>query len=1217
MGKVVSALAFIGAGILLGPLGLAGASGLAGTMSASLLAFIGNASVAIGLSVLSSQIFRPKLNNARQRLAGLQTTVRSTTEFRSIVYGQAIVSGPIAYHNLSGGRGQECWYVIPLAWGRSHSVVSVWFDGYEFPAEDIQWTAGANGADGSGAGNVDIDEWKSDDSPPFYAVKVRWALGDDDQVAMAPLVETFQDWTSDHRFRGITYGVAQLTYLLETEEIWEEKQQPTHIKFVLKGRLCYDPRRYALNADNTFQTVGKPVGAGLRWFPNNNRTSELGTDFTVSSETLQHASSSAGFAYSEKFPVDSSKRYYVRARGIQINGTPQEYLGVAFYDAAGANITSSTSPASDATGWDTVSDNHYFEADINFSGLFGAEYGTSFGSGGTASIPSGAVEMALVWIANNSNEASTESHLEDFAVYEIPVGEGGDREYFTLPDTWHWSDNPVVCLFDYMTQVMGVAYNRINWDDAIVAAQACDELVDIPPATTEKRFTCNGAISMGDSHKANIEKILSSGDLQLRWKQGRWSVQASVWEAPTITVDEDWLTDDAINVTGMDGLKERFNTVRGFYIDPERKYEPVEFPEVSVAEYVTRDGGQTLSRDLELHMTNTHTMAQRLGYRLVEKGDNQIVANAKLNANAAQLAIGDRVNVDWWPLGWTYGGNYIPNSADVSTLQKTNVVTTNEGITSSGSTAWQVELSTTGASAGIHFPTDHLPGSHFPGDHVPSTTGGGGGNGNLYADLSSFAQDEGNTFAVEYAPGDMSSQFVTAAVVNMSASPNLILWSGDLDLTDGTISNVSGSAQNYARMVPLPNGWWRLLVYVQADVYDGEDVRFYVLYDASGTEGDTFYVNAPQAIPYINLNPLYIETTGSAIATQPQVMRVIEWKRLDDGRYDVTFKQDEEGDYTDPLVAEYSVYDDGVITTPTIDVAPPTDLTATALQGAIKWEWTDPPSRLYDVIEVWTSEVNDRGSAVLTASVGRSPYIQSQVTNWIPTYTWVRARNFKNDVSDFEPFSAAAGVEGMPLEQEGTLGIPDPDFELSSAFPSPYWELHDSRSGGTGTSPAWDSSITFRDGLGVGGTNAMDLSLSELSNSFVFLQSKSYVRLPFGGCEVRIRYKATSGITGGLAPVLRCFDTIDGTYLGAAVGDQIDPGESPERFFTDGQWHICRWGLNIPPSLNSRMVKLNVRLLIGALSPNIGQGTANDYVRIDYVQLYPVHTISSLVLDYE
>ena len=108
MSDVVKGLAFIGVGVLLGPLGL----GLTGVGL-----FAANASIAVGLSIISSQLFRPKISGIRQQLASRQTTVRSTTEHRTVVYGQAMTSGPVAYHNLSGDDGEDAWYVIPLAWG--------------------------------------------------------------------------------------------------------------------------------------------------------------------------------------------------------------------------------------------------------------------------------------------------------------------------------------------------------------------------------------------------------------------------------------------------------------------------------------------------------------------------------------------------------------------------------------------------------------------------------------------------------------------------------------------------------------------------------------------------------------------------------------------------------------------------------------------------------------------------------------------------------------------------------------------------------------------------------------------------------------------------------------------------------------------------------------------------------------------------------------------
>ena len=1176
MSDIVKGVALVATGVILGPIGL----GIIG-------AGFANAAIVVGLSIVSSKLFAPEIPNTLQRLAERQTTVRSTTAHRSIVYGQAMVSGPIAYHNLSGD------------------------DGEEIPAADIGWTAGAGGQDGIGSGAVTTSQWVAGTTNAVY---IRWALGHRDQVAMAELVSTFSNWTTAHRARGITYGVVSMLYNAATADIWEEYGQPGNIKFVLKGRKVYDPRKYSLNADNNFETVGLAYGAGLRWFTASDQAQPISsTAFQViqsfGTNWLRYAGNSNATAVSERVTVKSGTNYTVRSDARTITGSGVSNLGIYFYDSNGDVIGSGTS---DATGWDSISSVHWFDTGTAYPST-PTTYFLHFGATETATIPTGAAEMALIWSANTAPASGAIIDIRDFAVHQRT------RHLIDNQDTWAWSDNPALCLADYLTQVMGVASNRINWADCITTADANDATVSIPPAAspenTETRFTTNGALSLGDSHKDNIEKILTSADMMLRWKQGKWSMRPSVWEDPTVTIDGDWLTDEPIDVKGMDGLQDRFNTIRGFYVDPDRRYEPVEFPEVTAAEYVARDGSKTLSRELELHMTNTHTMAQRIAYRVLEQGDNQIVARTRLNAKAAQLAIGDVVNVDWWPLGWTTGGNRIPNSTDFNAAEYgTAEITLDSGEFSpfGDTTAYKVTIFSVGAGGGGgHFPEGHIPGGHVPGGHVPATAGeGGGGDSQFYVDITGMGNEQ-STYAFWIKEGDMSSQFGRVAVQNLTTSPISTVLEYDIDLSDGSVTKVDSNQKNTVRVEPYPNGWHRVFMYVNEGISNTDDVRLYMLKDAGGTEGDTLHLYGPQAISSYAYAMLYQETTGSPVSTSPQTMRVIEWKRLEDGRFDVTLRQSEEGDYADPAVAEYSTYVDGAITKPSPVVPAPTNLTATSGDGFIQWDWDDPASRLYTAIELWVSNDNDRSNAELLITTNASPFRHDNVLEYRGVYAWVRAKDFAGNVSEWHPTSSTGGVVGKPKSRTSHFGLMDPDFASGVIAPAysaldtgGYWRKS-TNDGSCGAS--WSAAVTLQSGLGSNGGNAVDLVLSDCSDSIVVLNSVGRTFHPFGAVELRVRYKATSGFKGTLWWRFTHFenqttDTRAEFTTGQALTTEF-PGQSgATTMVTDGTWSLWHDVVDVPKTIGDY---LNIRLYCNTLT---GQDASSDYLRIDYVNIYPVET---------
>lgn len=425
------------------------------------------------LNVAASKLFGPKAPKGAG-LAELQVMNDSALEFRKIVYGEAIVSGPRYYKNTSGTDNEYLWYCIDLARGESEDLVSVLFDNDVIPKADIDWAAGTGASDGTGTGDVSTAKWIGDNSTK--AVQIYYYLGDDDQPACGNMVSEFADWTTNHRLRGVTHIVVKMLYNEDTENVWK-KGPPNNIRAVLKGRKIYDPRLDTTN------------------------------------------------------------------------------------------------------------------------------------------------------------------------------GGSGTHRYAT-PSTWTWSENPALCDTDYEQNVMNVdPATAINWTSVADSADDCEVSAAIP-ASTEDRFTCNGALSLGSTHKDNLDSILSSMDGKLSYSGGVWKVRASVWEASSVTITADDLA-GPVDVRGSAPKSERFNGIRGFFIDPARNYEAAEFPHISDSTYLTRDNSEVIQYDLQLPMTNTATMAQRIAMRNLEQGDNQIVCVLHMNARGAKVAVGDVVSLTLSGLSWS------------------------------------------------------------------------------------------------------------------------------------------------------------------------------------------------------------------------------------------------------------------------------------------------------------------------------------------------------------------------------------------------------------------------------------------------------------------------------------------------------------------------------------------------------------------------------------
>jgi hypothetical protein len=217
-----------------------------------------------------------------------------------------------------------------------------------------------------------------------------------------------------------------------------------------------------------------------------------------------------------------------------------------------------------------------------------------------------------------------------------------------------YSTNPSLCLVDYLMDAdfgMGIAAAKIDWNAIVAAADGCEVSV-VVPGGNEQRFTCNGVLFGTDSHRANINKILSSMNGSLVYSNGKYVVRAGIYEAPTESLDENDLV-SAIGVKTSFERSDRYNTVKGLFIDPNQNYKSSEFPKVQLADAVSRDNGEVLEKEVQFPMTNSSYMAQRLSNKLIQLSDQQKVVSFPANLSALRITAGDRVQVSVDELSWS------------------------------------------------------------------------------------------------------------------------------------------------------------------------------------------------------------------------------------------------------------------------------------------------------------------------------------------------------------------------------------------------------------------------------------------------------------------------------------------------------------------------------------------------------------------------------------
>jgi predicted phage tail protein len=236
-------------------------------------------------------------------------------------------------------------------------------------------------------------------------------------------------------------------------------------------------------------------------------------------------------------------------------------------------------------------------------------------------------------------------------VPEVTAVVKGKKVFDPRTNTTAFSDNPALCLRDYILAGYGLGEELANIDDSLViaAANVCDETDTIAGT---KRYTCNGAFTTGITPYDLLQDMLTSMGGLLWYAQGQWRMKPAYYVAPTISFDEDDLR-SSIAVQTRHSRRDNFNTVRGTFRGPETDYQITDYPEVSNAAFISADGGQESVADIELPFTDSSVTARRIALIALERNRQQLTVSASFGLRAFQVQVGDIVQLSVDRFGWT------------------------------------------------------------------------------------------------------------------------------------------------------------------------------------------------------------------------------------------------------------------------------------------------------------------------------------------------------------------------------------------------------------------------------------------------------------------------------------------------------------------------------------------------------------------------------------
>jgi hypothetical protein len=225
----------------------------------------------------------------------------------------------------------------------------------------------------------------------------------------------------------------------------------------------------------------------------------------------------------------------------------------------------------------------------------------------------------------------------------------GKKVFNPTTNTTAWSDNPALCLRDYLTSDYGLNQPSSRIDDALVsiAAAICNQTVE-----GQKRYTCNGAFLTGAEPASIANDLLTSMGGLLWYGQGKWRMKASSWVAPTVSFNEDDLR-SGISLSTRHSRRDNFNSVKGTFRGAESDWQPADYPEVSDPAFLAADNGLVNVLDFTLPFTTSSLTAQRIARIALNRNREQLTFSASFGMRAFQVQVGDFINITNERFGWS------------------------------------------------------------------------------------------------------------------------------------------------------------------------------------------------------------------------------------------------------------------------------------------------------------------------------------------------------------------------------------------------------------------------------------------------------------------------------------------------------------------------------------------------------------------------------------
>ena len=230
----------------------------------------------------------------------------------------------------------------------------------------------------------------------------------------------------------------------------------------------------------------------------------------------------------------------------------------------------------------------------------------------------------------------------------------GKPVYDPRSATTYYTNNAALVIADYLMNTKfgcKMASSRIDMDQLSDAADICDEQIDLLNGSTESRYKIDTTFSVDETKQEILERMVTGMGGSITQVGGKWKIWPAAYITPTVTLTEKDLR-SSVRIKTRASRRDNFNSVRGTYTSPLKKWQVSDFPPVTNNFYQTQDNGERVITEMKFPVTLTGAACQRLAKLELERIRQPIEVQATFGLKAFSLEVPENVLLTMPRYGW-------------------------------------------------------------------------------------------------------------------------------------------------------------------------------------------------------------------------------------------------------------------------------------------------------------------------------------------------------------------------------------------------------------------------------------------------------------------------------------------------------------------------------------------------------------------------------------